>query len=157
MAAGMQQLYDTVRGTGANNLVIIGGMHWGFLLDKVKDYRVKGHNIAYATHPYDYSDKQPDRWAAAFEPLMATDPVIFTEFGIHSCDRMPYLNAVLDYADKHRISWVAWAWWTPSETTPNRPQAICAFPALITDWTGTPSSIGQLIRTRLLSYRNEKF
>lgn len=151
-AAGMQQLYDAVRSTGANNLVIAGGTHWGYFLDQLPKHRIKGHNIAYATHPYDYADKQPKTWDGAFGTVAATDPVIITEFGVRTCNQA-YLRAVLDYADKHRLSWVAWAWWTPADDHPDRTAAICRFPALISDWNGTPSMLGEVIQSRISSYR----
>jgi hypothetical protein len=85
---GMQTLYDVVRTAGARNLVIISGLHWGYFLNEVPQNRVKGYNIAYATHPYDWPDKQPDTWDAAWGVLAATDPVIISEFGAYDCARL---------------------------------------------------------------------
>src|SRR5262249_52406435 len=39
--AGMQQLYDAVRGAGADNLVIVGGINWAYDLTGV----TTGHRI----------------------------------------------------------------------------------------------------------------
>jgi hypothetical protein len=51
--AGYQQLYNAVRGAGANNLCIIGGLDWAYDLSFVKsDFGVKGTNIVYCSHPY---------------------------------------------------------------------------------------------------------
>src|SRR5262245_56505074 len=51
--AGYQQLYEAVRGAGANNLCIIGGLDWAYDLSFVNDkFRVKGDNIVYCSHPY---------------------------------------------------------------------------------------------------------
>ena len=82
-AAGMQQLYDTVRATGANNLVVIGGLDWAYDLSGVPAHRVDGYNIAYATHPYDGSgsERRSKFWDIYWGSLTATDPVIVTEFG----------------------------------------------------------------------------
>lgn len=157
-AVGMQQLYDAVRGVGARNLVLVSGMHWGYYLDKVPQYRVKGYNIIYGAHPYDWPDKQPEVWDRDFGVLAATDPVIISEFGAYDCSRLWYYNAALDFADRKGMSWVAWAWWTPpptsaSYTTEQRNNDICHFPALITDWNGTPSQSGALIKARLATYK----
>lgn len=153
-AVGMQQLYDAVRATGARNLVIVSGMHWGYYLNEVANYRVKGYNIVYASHPYDWPDKQPETWDAAFGSLAATDPVIISEFGAYKCDRTFYYTAAMDYADRKGMSWIAWAWWTPPATMnpAERTAAVCNFPALITDWNGTPSASGALVKARLATY-----
>jgi endoglucanase len=159
-AVGMQQLYDAVRAAGARNLVLLGGTHWGYFLNGVPEFRVKGYNIVYGTHPYDWPDKQPDTWEDAFGKLAATDPVIISEFGAYDCTRLSYYQAVLDFAERKGMSWIAWAWWTPppvsgSYTAAQRAEDICHFPALITDWNGTPSSSGQLIKQRLATYTNK--
>jgi endoglucanase len=157
-AVGMQQLYDAVRGAGAKNLVLIGGTHWGYFLDGVPTHRVNGYNIVYSAHPYDWPDKQPDTWESSFGMLTATDPVIIGEFGAYDCSKLSYYRAVLDYADRKGMSWIAWAWWTPPPVSAGysaaqRAEEICHFPALITDWDGTPSGSGQLIKERLATYR----
>ena len=56
-AAGMQQLYDAVRASGAKNLVIIGGLDFAYDLSGVPANRIGGYNILYATHPYNYGGK----------------------------------------------------------------------------------------------------
>jgi endoglucanase len=156
-AVGMQTLYDVVRSTGARNVVLVSGLHWGYYLNEVPQNRVQGYNIAYATHPYDWSDKQPDTWEPAWGVLAATDPVIISEFGAYSCAPEPpehpqglsYYTQVLDYADRKGLSWVAWAWWVREEPADN----ACKYPALISDWTGTPTLSGQIIKARLATYR----
>ena len=76
----------------------------------------------------------------------------------YDCSRLFYYNAVLDYADRKGMSWIAWAWWTPpavssTYTAEQRQFDICKFPALISDWSGTPSPSGQIIKARLATYR----
>ena len=53
-AAGMQQLYNAVRGAGANNMVILGGLNWAYDLSGVTSHPITGTNIAYSTHPYSF-------------------------------------------------------------------------------------------------------
>lgn len=154
-AAGYQQLYDAVRSTGANNLVIVAGTHWGYFLDGVASNRISGHNIAYAAHPWNWPDKQPGTWDRDWGSLADTDPVIISEFGTYDCQPR-YVTSVLDYADRKKMSWIAWAWKAPapgesaSQAGPTDP--VCSFPMLITDWNGTPSEIGKVIQARLKSY-----
>jgi endoglucanase len=155
-AVGMQRLYEVVRETGAHNLVILGGTSWGYFLDGVPTHRVKGYNIAYATHPWDFPpDKQPATFEKDWAFLARTDPVMITEFGNYDCTE-GYARAVLDAADEHELSWIAWAWTAPrpgeSQSQAGRGDPICEFPMLLTDWSGTPSRIGQIIKSRLASY-----
>lgn len=149
-AAGMQDLYDAVRSVGADNLVIVNGLHWGYDLSGIPEYALDGYNIVYATHPYDYPDKQPDSWWDSWGFLTETYPVMIAEFGDYTCNENGYYNKILDFADQHQLSWLAWAWWAPPE---GREDMICGFPTLITDWAGTPSPTGQVVRARLQQYK----
>lgn len=151
-AAGMQALHDAVRAEGADNVVIINGVHWGYDLSRVPEMAIEGHNIVYATHPYDYPDKQSDDWDRAFGNLSRTHPVMIAEFGDYTCNRDGYYTQILDYADRMNLSWVAWAWWAPAA---DRPDLICGFPALIEDWSGRPSPTGAIVRERLARYRGQ--
>jgi endoglucanase len=151
MAAGMQQLYDTVRAAGADNLVIVGGVQYAYDLTGVPDNRITGYNIIYATHPY---NNNPDSKPAGFDNywgfLTATDPVVVTEFGdpggcsgdTYGAAVNTYESAVISYADAHHASWTAWAWY-PSG---------CSFPSLISDWNGTPTPPGTVVQAALAGY-----
>lgn len=156
-AAGMQELYEVVRATGAKNLVLVSGVHWGFSLQGVPQYRLNGYNIIYATHPYDWPDKQPEQFDKEFGFLTATDPVMIAEFGSYNCNRLSYNRAVMDYADAKGMSWVAWAFWTPppipGQTSAQRQAQLCERSALLADWNLTPSASGQLVKDRLATYR----
>ena len=139
---GMQELYNTVRGTGANNIILIAGLNWGYDLSGVPSNRITGFNIGYITHPYDFAGKQPSDWDAGWGFLTTTDPVIVTEFGDFNCTA-GYYTSLINYAESHnQTSWTAWAW-TPSG---------CGFPSLLADWSGTPSSpVGVTVKNALLA------
>jgi endoglucanase len=47
-----------VRDTGANNVVIIGGLNYAYDLSGIANYAIDGVNIMYNTHPYDFGGKQ---------------------------------------------------------------------------------------------------
>jgi endoglucanase len=132
-AVGMQDLYDTVRQTGAKNLVIAGGLNWAFDLSGVAQNRIQGFNIMYATHPYDTSNRAPSVWPSSFGYLAEGDiaPVIATEFGDGSSGCTgAWDTELIEYAAQYNISWTAWAWWVGG----------CSFPALLSDWSYTPTS-----------------
>jgi aryl-phospho-beta-D-glucosidase BglC (GH1 family) len=143
-AVGMQELYDTVRATGANNLVIAGGLDWAFNLAAVRSSPLDGYNVMYASHVYDKIDNAPKAWEASFGYLGSQDiaPVILTEFGdpTKNCTGAWDSNLIA-YADARHISWTAWAWY-PSG---------CSFPALIADWSYTTTVQGDVVKAALLA------
>jgi endoglucanase len=139
---GMQQLYDAVRGAGAENLVVCGGLQFAYDLSAVAQAPVQGHNVVYATHPYNQPNKQPANWDAGFGNLTALYPVMATEFGDTGSCVADYYSALIAYADAHGMSWSGWAWY-PSG---------CSFPSLVSDWNGTPTAAGQVEKAALLAY-----
>ena len=143
-AVGMQDLYDAVRATGANNVVIAGGIGWAFNLSSVYANKIQGYNIMYATHPY-YPQDPATQWDSMFGYLASQNlaPVIATEFGdgTTGCTGAWDTN-LTQYADQLHISWTAWAWWP----------ADCKFPALISDWDYTPTVQGVAVKAALANY-----
>jgi aryl-phospho-beta-D-glucosidase BglC (GH1 family) len=135
---GMQELYDTVRATGANNLVLVGGLDYAYDLSGVPQHRVTGYNIVYVSHPYDFNGKQPSDWEGDWGFMHQTDPLFVTEFGSFDCNPN-YAQQLLDYAEARGLSWSAWGWYPGG----------CGFPALIEDWAGTPTAVGQVVKTAL--------
>jgi hypothetical protein len=145
VAAGMQQLYDAVRGANADNLVLIGGLNYAYDLSGVPMNRISGYNIVYASHPYGGSpERGPATFDSNFGSLSRTDPVMLTEFGDRTDCSGSYTSDVISYADQHLISWSAWGWWVGG----------CNFPALISDWQGTPTPPGMLVQTALAGYND---
>jgi endoglucanase len=144
-AVGMQQLYDTVRATGAHNLVVIGGLDWAYDLSGVPTHRIEGSNILYASHSYVNSGSEmlSRFWDAYWGFLTATDPVLVTEFGdTDAACSTAYSAEVISYADKHAAGWTAWGWFPKG----------CTFPSLINDWAGTPSPSGAVVKAALAGY-----
>jgi endoglucanase len=146
--AGYQQLYDAVRSTGAHNLVIVNGLNWGYDMSQAGSHLLNGYNIIYGTHVYDWPEKQPARWDQDFGYLAAKVPVMIGEFGTTDCGTS-YYKWVMEYADQKNISWLGWAWYAPPA---NRPDLLCSFAALITDWSGTPSPMGAVVKAHMQGY-----
>jgi endoglucanase len=145
-AVGMQALVNAVRGAGANNLAIVGGMNWGFDLSGVPQYTVTGGNVVYDTHPYSYSDKLSNTWDTAFGNISNTYAVVSAESGEYDCG-VNFMTQLLNYLDAHQIGWSAWAWVSQG--------AVCTYPQLVVDYNGTPApQMGVLIYQRLRSYAN---
>lgn len=146
--AGMQQLYNAVRATGAQNLVIVGGLDWAYDLGCVVTHHIDGYNVLYASHPYDLPHKLPEFWETDWGFVADTYPVIVTEFGVTrdgvsggACDATGYYSDLINYANTKGIHWTAWAWYVGD----------CAFPSLLSAWDGTPTPAGQVVRTALSS------
>ncbi len=130
-SVGMQALVGAVRGTGATNLVLLGGMDWGYDLSQIATYPITGTNVVYDTHPYPYDGKQPPNWDASFGNISNTYPVLSAENGEYDCGTS-YISQLLSYFDAHMIGWIGWSW--VSEGSP------CKYPQLITDYSGMPSA-----------------
>jgi len=129
-AVGMQAMFETVRKTGANNLVIVAGMGWGYDLSQIPTYHLIGSNIVYDTHPYPYSGKLSSDWDHAFGNISATYPVISAESGQYDCGT-DYISQLINYFDTHNISWIGWAWVVSNGS-------ICHYPQLVSSYTGKP-------------------
>ena len=135
-AVGMQQLLDTVRATGAKNVVIAGGLDWAYdfsgILDGHQLSDPHGNGVIYANHCYDNKNDSVDAWIAKMEIASAKLPVIVTEFGgnagpsrVVAADN--WLLHVMKALDEHHWSWTAW------DLHPG------ARPSLIADWDYTPT------------------
>jgi len=117
-AAGMQQLYNSVRAAGSESLVFISGLNWA---SSPPSTLVKGSNIVYAVHyytcpnnalsactnaePYDAA-QDLSQWVG----LSVTEPVAVTEFGWPSQGSGTYDLNVIEYANSHGWGWSAFAW-----------------------------------------------
>jgi endoglucanase len=158
-AVGMQKLYDTVRATGAENLVLIGGLDWAYDLSGVPTNRVQGHNIGYVSHVYHHNTgHDATDWPTSWGFLTATDPVVLTEFGPFSNQSsevncgLDYATSLLDYADSKSVSWTSWAWWVYAPNGTDNGSDYCDYPSLLMDRTGTPNALGQIVKSRLATY-----
>jgi cellulase (glycosyl hydrolase family 5) len=135
-AVGMQRLLDTVRATGAKNVVVAGGLDWAYDFSGILEGRQlsdpHGNGVIYANHCYDNKGDSVDIWIAKMEKASATLPVIVTEFGGNSgpSKMVPsdnWLLHVLQALNDHQWSWTAW------DLHPS------AGPRLISGWDYTPS------------------
>jgi endoglucanase len=139
--AGMQQLLDTIRGQGANNLVLAAGLDWAYDLSGIgSGYALSGANVAYDTHVYTKFHSTAADWDAHFGFLAATKPVTATEFGSNDCSTN-VTTPLLNYFQAKSMSWTIWSWNNPGS---------CQQPSLLSNMDGTPlAGQGQLIHDRL--------
>ena len=78
---GHQELLDTIRSTGARNVVIVDAGGWGKNIQGTTPLEDPLNSYAYAIHPYDY-DKLggPPAWDERYASPPTTAPVIATEW-----------------------------------------------------------------------------
>jgi hypothetical protein len=143
-SAGMQQLVDAVRGTGAQNIVLVGGLDWasdlsGWLSHEPVD---PTGQLAAAFHSYNLSACNTRAcWDTTVATVAAHVPVVMTEFGESDCAG-GYVRPLMDWADRHGVSYLAWAW----DAWPCR-----GGPALITAYDGSPTDYGKAVRDHFLT------
>ncbi len=84
-AVGMQTLLDTIRATGAKNVIIAGGLDWAYdmsgFLEGKRLADPTGNGVIYANHAYPFKGDTVERWLAKMEKVTKEVPVIVSEFG----------------------------------------------------------------------------
>lgn len=124
------EIVATIRKTGAEQLIIIGGIDYSYNLSWVKDSPINDNNIAYATHVY----PSKNNWDYNFGDIAKKYPVIVTEWGFMDENRystkQKYLvgnvkffgEPFLEYLEGKNIGWIA-CWyddgWEPPMFTKN--------------------------------------
>ncbi len=142
--AGMQELVDAVRSTGATNVLIATGPSWGNDLGRWPAYRPvdPAGLLAAGVHVYpDSGCASPACLDERVRPVAAEVPVVVGEFGDTDC-LGPFLDVVPGWADPYGISYLAFTW--------NVPPAPCAGYHLIADFDGSPTPGGATYRRHLL-------
>jgi len=147
VTAGMQQMVDAVRATGATQPLLIAGPQYAGDLDRWNQYAPTdplGQLVA-SVHIYEPDWAPCADWTAAecgMDALAATVPVEIGELGSINCTATS-ISGLLDNADANGIGYTAWAWNVGN---------CSAEPSLITDYNGTPTqTYGQGFRDHMLA------
>ncbi|MFK4084968.1 cellulase family glycosylhydrolase [Kribbella sp. NPDC020789] len=143
--AGMQDLVDAVRATGATNLLMLGGLEWANDMREWAAHKPVDplNNIAASWHAYSFNACATEScWDSQVAPLAQQVPVVIGEFGQDNCG-FDYMQRLVDWADAHAMSYLAWTW---------NPWGCSTGAVLIKDWTGTPEpGVGDGFKAHLLS------
>lgn len=147
---GMQGLLDVVRETGAKNIVIVGGLDWGYDLSGVLNgYGLDdrgGNGIVYSSHVYPWKSD----WEGKFLKVAEKHPVFIGECGApperlsfipperHE-DPSTWVPDFLGVIQKHKLHWTAWSF---------HPKAS---PVLLEGWDYTPNSYWGMPAKRALA------
>jgi endoglucanase len=141
-AAGMQELIDAVRGTGATNVILLGGIQYANAFSRFRAYAPSDplNNYAASWHSYDFMRwANKVTWDAQVAIPTAKIPLIASEIGQSECGT-DFLLPLLQWLDERDASYLGWAW-----NTWNR----CDGPVLIDNYDGTPSKMGQGFKDHL--------
>jgi len=139
VAAGMQEMLDAVRATGATQPVLIGGLGYANDVSGWLSYRPRDPlgQVVLSVHAYNFAT--PCSTTACFSsgpysliPIARKVPVIFAEIGENDCSSR-FVDQVMPWADINGFSYLAWAW---------DPYSCSKFPSLVTSYDGTPTAFG---------------
>jgi hypothetical protein len=146
-AAGMQQLINVVRATGATQPLLIAGPQYAGDLDRWLQYEPNDplHQLIASIHIYIPELAPCDTracWDSQIAPVAAKVPVVASEIGTRDCAGSS-IRPLLDWSDAHSVSYLAWAWNAKDCSTE---------PAVITNYNGTPTqTYGQCYHDHLLA------
>ena len=147
-SAGMQDLVDAVRETGATQALIVKGLDWGNDLSGWTAYQPKDplQQLVAGWHSYPGQPCGVRRcWEGVIGPLSSSVPVVVTETGDRVAAPVSFLPDFLTWADANGVGYLAWTWnvWDYADNV------------LVTDWHGkkpTPGE-GTFFRDHLLGLR----
>jgi endoglucanase len=143
--AGMQTLVTAVRATGANNVIMVGGLSYANDLSEWLRYEPADpdHNLVASWHSYNFTTcNTPSCWASQISPVIAKVPVIVGEIGEVDCAD-DYIDPLMAYLDSESTSYLAWAW--------DADFTCAGGPGLIINYSGEPTAYGAGYRSHLLS------
>jgi endoglucanase len=117
-AAGMQQVLDTIRSTGARNVCLVGGLDWAadftclYNGHALKDHN--GNGLIYSYHYYTVKRYSVNDWAGRMKKAARLVPVIVGEFGngprgLPSDHGTQWIRHVFEVIQDSGYSWTAWS------------------------------------------------
>lgn len=143
--AGFQTLVDTVRATGATNVIMLGGVQYSNALSQWLKYKPNDPmgNLVAAWHSYNFNAcAKQSCWERTIAPVNAVVPVVAGEIGENDCAHT-YIDTLMTWLDGQQIGYLAWTWdaWGAD---------MCGKgPVLILDYKGTPTEYGKGFKERL--------
>ena len=133
--AGMQELVDAVRSSGAGNVVTVPGLGYASDLSQWLSYKPSDsqNQLAASFHVYDFSTCNTIRcWDTEVAPVAASVPVVSTELGQGGCTH-EFIDGFMNWADSKEIAYLGWTWNTWD---------CGGGPALVSSLDGTPTPFG---------------
>jgi endoglucanase len=154
-SAGMQQLVNAVRSTGAAQPIMVGGLNWSGDPCGIKDSGGNGgecietanmptdplNQLVISFHTYSWTAcATTSCWNTVLQAAQAANlPIITGEVGEDDCSDN-YINSYMDWADQNFISYLAWSWeinYATSCSTSDSGNTL----QLLENYSGTPSPV----------------
>ncbi|WP_055638969.1 glycoside hydrolase family 5 protein, partial [Streptomyces griseoruber] len=140
--AGMQDLVDSIRSTGARNVILAGGLAYSNDLSQWLTYKPTdpAGNLAAAYHVYNFNSCASEScWNSTLAPVAAQVPLVAGEIGENTCSHA-FVDQVMKWFDDRDLSYLGWTWntWDCSSG-----------PSLISSYDGTPTAYGTGLRDHL--------
>lgn len=153
---GMKALVAAVRSTGATQPIILGGLDYANDLGGWLNAAPADDQLIAGFHNY------PGKpcgtlacWNGEIAKLARDVPVLTAEVGQNDC-QAGFVTRYADWADRHGLGYLAWAWWDLSGTILD-PGPGCSNFALIEDLDGTPTpAYGAAFKEHLLNPLEEE-
>ncbi len=125
--AGMQALVSAVRGAGATQPIMLGGLHYandltGWLAHLPSDPQ---HQLIASLHIYDINPcNSAACWDQQIAPVSQMVPVVTGELGefdraAGGCPGHAFVDNFMGWADAHGVSYLGWAWVVYPQCTPD--------------------------------------
>jgi hypothetical protein len=143
----MQTMVNTVRATGATNVLMLGGLAYsndlsGWLANKPTDPL---NNIAASFHLYNFNQcDYANCWYLNVASVAAQYPVVAGEIGENDCAHS-FIDTAMIWLDQHGIGYLGWGWNVYN----------CGnFPSLVSGYDGTPTAYGVGLKNHLADLAN---
>jgi hypothetical protein len=117
---GMRALVSAIRGTGARNLILLGGVQYSNSLTRWLEYLPADplNNLAAAWHVYNTNPCADEGcWDGYPAEVAARVPLVVTEFGEDDCDSA-FVLPLFEWFDAHAAGYLAWSWTAYGECRP---------------------------------------
>jgi hypothetical protein len=141
-AAGMQSLVGAIRDTGADHLILLGGVQFSNGLSQWTAYVPSDPraNLAASWHIYNNNPcADAACWDAAPASLASKFPIVATEIGENDCQGT-FITPLMQWLDGHGGHYLAWSWNASGPCTASSQNQGSPF-SLVTDYaSATPNS-----------------
>jgi hypothetical protein len=146
--AGMQDLVNAIRGTGATQPVMVGGLDYANDLTQWATHAPDDPLNQEAASFHNYQGKSCDNlgcWNSEIAPVAANVPVVTGEFDEDNFMESQCANKTpstfdadyMNWADQHGVGYLAWGWWVLSQS--EKDSAGCSAFYLLSSYDGTPA------------------
>lgn len=135
--AGMQRLVDAVRSTGADNVIMLGGLAWANDLSQWLTYEPSDpdHNLVASWHAHNFNQCDTlSCWQEQIAPVIAKVPLVAGEIGDDDCVDT-YMDHLMSWLDARSTGYLAWAWNVAKGSCPGGSD-------LIENYEGDPTPYG---------------